>query len=181
MKLLLLTLATSVALAGSVRAETAVPDHLVIGYDDEGEEIDTNPQACVAEVESVTRGEKAAKIKKDAREVCAARKRRVEAHAALQSNYKKFVNEFSEDRRLNLPAAVSNLKTLVRACIDHKFGLTTGGHNIWIEIIPHTIVAECLTLGSNLIKDETTKLKCAEKQLHLRPIPERPRCLPFVP
>jgi hypothetical protein len=91
------------------------------------------------------------------------------------------VNAFSDDRRLNLPAAVSNLKTLVQACMDHKFSLTTGGHNIWIDIIENTIVAECLTLGSNLIKDETVKWKCAWKELDLRPIPERSRCLPFVP
>ena len=54
MKLLLLTLATLVAFTGSVRAETAVPDHLVIGYDNEGE-IDANPQTCVAHVKDMGR------------------------------------------------------------------------------------------------------------------------------
>jgi hypothetical protein len=179
MKLLLLTLATLVAFTGSVRAETAVPDYFVIGYDNEGD-IDADPQTCVAHVKGIVLWDKA-EITKAAREVCAARKRHVEAYAALQANYKNFVNAFSDDRRLNLPAAVSNLKTLVQACMDHKFGLTTGGHNIRIDIIENTIVAECLTLGSNLIKDETAKYKCAVKQLDLRPIPERPRCLPFVP
>ena len=56
-------------------------------------------------------GRDKAEIKKDAREVCAARKRHVEAYAALQANYKNFVNAFSDDRRLNLPDAVSNRKT----------------------------------------------------------------------
>jgi hypothetical protein len=144
MKLLLLTLATLVAFTGSVRAETAVPDHLVIGYDNEGE-IDANPQTCVAHVKDMGGTDKA-EIKKDAKEVCVARKRHVEAYAALQANYKNLVNAFSEDRRLNLPDAVSNLKILVQACMDHKFGLTTGGHNIRIDIIENTIVAECLTL-----------------------------------
>ena len=65
--------------------------------------------------------------------------------------------------------------------MDHKFGLTTGDHNIWMEFIENTIIAECLTMGSNLLKDETAKYKCAGKQLDLKQIPERPRCLPFVP
>jgi hypothetical protein len=53
MRLLILTLATSVAFVGSVRAETAGPDHLVIGYDNEGE-IDANPQTCVEAPEVLT-------------------------------------------------------------------------------------------------------------------------------
>jgi hypothetical protein len=40
--------------------------------------------------------------------------------------------------------------------MDHKFGLTTGGPNIMIDIIENDIRADCLTLASNLI-DETTK------------------------
>jgi hypothetical protein len=58
---------------------------------------------------------------------------------------------------LNLPAAVASFKVLVKACMDHKFGLTTGGHNIMIDIIENDIAAQCLTLGSNLLKDETAK------------------------
>jgi len=46
--------------------------------------------------------------------------------------------------------------------MDHKFGLTTGGHNIMIDIIENDIAAQCLTLGSNLLKDETEKYNGVE-------------------
>jgi hypothetical protein len=136
-------------------AETAVPDRLVIGYDHEGK-IDASPQACVASVKEITEWNKA-QTEKGAKQVCAMRKRHVETYAALQSNYKNFVKAFSVDRRLNLPGAVSNLKILIKACMDHKFGLTTGGHNIMIDIIENDIAAQCLVLGSNLIMSETAR------------------------
>ena len=41
--------------------------------------------------------------------------------------------------------------------MEHKSGLTTGGHNIMIDVIENDIAAQCLTLGSNLIKGETAK------------------------
>ena len=154
-KLALIVLVALMALAGIARAETAVPDRLVIGYDNEGK-IDASPQACLAHVKEITLWDKA-QTEKGARDVCTARKRHVEAHAALQSNYKNFVKAFSVDQRLNLASAVSNLATLVKACMEHKFGLTTGGHNIMIDIIENDIAAECLVLGSNLIRDETAK------------------------
>ncbi len=156
-KLLLIALAALFGLGGVeiARAETAVPDRLVIGYDNEGK-IDASPQACVASVKEITEWDKA-QTEKGAKDVCAARKRHVEAYQGLQSNYRNFVKAFAVDRRLDLPAAVSNLKILVKACIDHKFGLTTGGHNIMIDIIENDIAAQCLALGSNLIKDETAK------------------------
>jgi len=136
-------------------AETAVPDRLVIGYDNEGK-IDASAQACFAHVKDMTQWDKA-QTEKGAKDVCAARKRHVEEYQALESNYRNFVKAFSVDRRLDLPAAVANFKILVKACMDHKFGLTTGGHNIMIDIIENDIAAACLTLGSNLIKDETAK------------------------
>ena len=149
-------IAIAVVLAGGLaHAETAVPDRLVIGYDNEGK-IDASPQACLAYVKEITEWDKA-QTEKGAKDVCAARRRHVEAQAALQANYKNFVKAFSVDRRLNLPAAVASFKVLVKACVDHKFGLTTGGHNIMIDVIENDIAAQCLTLGSNLIKDETAK------------------------
>ena len=39
--------------------------------------------------------------------------------------------------------------------MDHKFGLTTGGHNIAIDTIQNDIATACLTLSANLIRDET--------------------------
>ena len=145
----------SVLLVGVTHAETAVPDRLIIGYDNEGK-IDASPQACLAHVKEITAWDKAM-TEKGARDVCAARKRHVEAYAALQASYKNFVKAFSVDRRLDLASAVSNLAILLKACMDHKFGLTTGGHNITIDIIENDIAAQCLVLGSNLVKDETAK------------------------
>ena len=43
--------------------------------------------------------------------------------------------------------------------MDHKFGLTTGGQDIRIDIIENHIAAPALSLGSNLLKDETAKYK----------------------
>jgi hypothetical protein len=136
-------------------AEAALPDLLTIGYDNEGQ-IDASAPACLAYVKDVTQWD-AAMADQGASDVCAARKRHVEAYAALQSNYKSFVKAFSVDRRLDLADAVSNFRILVKACIDHKSGLTTGGHNIMVDIIENDIAARCLTLGSDLLKDETAK------------------------
>jgi hypothetical protein len=103
-KLALIVLVALMALAGVARAETAVPDRLVIGYDNEGK-IDASPQACLAHVKEITLWDKA-QTEKGARDVCAARKRHVEAYAALQSNYKNFVKAFSVDQRLSCERGV---------------------------------------------------------------------------
>ena len=153
MKTVMIALIATATLSQAAHAESAVPSELIIGYDSEGK-VDPGPQACLAHVKEVTEWDKAA-TERGALQVCAARKRHADAYAALQSNYKAFVEAFSKDRRLNLPEAVSNLKTLIKACMDHKFGITTGGHNIVIDVIENDVSAGCLTLGSNLIKDET--------------------------
>ena len=162
MKTAMIALIATSTLNPVAHAESAVPSELTIGYDNEGK-VDTSPQACLAQVKEVTEWDKAA-TERGAQQVCAARKRHADAYAALQSNYKAFVEAFSQDRRLNLPEAVANLKTLVKACMDHKFGITTGGHNIMIDVIENDISAGCLTLGSNLIKDETTRFRKALTQ-----------------
>jgi len=151
-----LAVLASIILIAVAHAEPKVPGTLVIGYDNEG--IDASPQACLANVKEVTEWDKA-QTERAAKQVCAMRKRHVEAYAALQANYKNFVKVFSEDTRLDLPAAVENLKTLIKACIAHKSGLTTGGHNIGIDIIENDIATQCLILGSNLIKGEAAKYK----------------------
>ncbi len=48
--------------------------------------------------------------------------------------------------------------------MEHKFGLTTGGHNIRIDIIENEIATACLVLGGNLLKDETVKYKALLRQ-----------------
>jgi hypothetical protein len=155
MKTLMVALIAASTLSQVAHAESTVPAQLIVGYDGEGK-VDASPQACLAQVKEVTEWDKAA-TERGAKQVCAARKRHADAYAALQNNYKRFVEAFSKDRRLNLPEAVSNLTTLIKACMDHKFGITTGGHNIMIDVIENDISAGCLTLGSNLIKDETAR------------------------
>jgi hypothetical protein len=154
--IMIVSMATLVLVQGA-NAEGSVSATLIIGYENEGK-VDTNPQACLAAVREVTEWDKAA-TETGAKRVCAARKRHADAYAALQNNYKAFVEAFSQDRRLNLPEAIANLKTVIKACMDHKFGITTGGHHINIDIIENDIHAGCLNLGSNLIKDETTRFK----------------------
>jgi hypothetical protein len=150
---------TTLVLAGLVVLGTVargeVPDRLIIGYENEGK-IDASPQACLAMVKEITEWDKA-QTEKGAKEVCVARRRHVDAYAALQASYRNFVKAFSADRRLDLAGAVTGLKALVKDCIEHKHGLTTGGHNIRIDIIENDIVSDCLILANNLIRDETAK------------------------
>jgi hypothetical protein len=150
-----LVLAGLLALGVAAGAENAVPDRLIIGYDGEGK-VDASPQACLASVKEVTEWDKAA-TEKGAREVCAARRRHLDAYAALQASYRNFVKAYSVDRRLDLAGAATSLKALVKSCIEHKHGLTTGGHNIRIDIIENDITTDCLILANNLIRDETAK------------------------
>jgi hypothetical protein len=162
MKTLMIALIAASALGHAAWAEDAVPSTLVIGYEDEGK-VDASPQACLATVKEVTEWDKAA-TERGAKEVCVARKHHVDAYADLQKTYKVFVEGFSKDRRINLPEAVAKLKTLINACMDHKRGITTGGHNIMIDIIENEIDAGCLSLANNLLKDENAKLEKALKQ-----------------
>lgn len=162
MKAAVIALIAACALGQAARAEDVVPSTLVIGYEAEGK-VDAGPQACLAAVREVTEWDKAA-TEGGAKDVCAARKHHLDAYADLQKTYKVFVEEFSKDRRLELANAVASLKTLIKACMDHKFGITTGGHNIMIDIIENEIDAGCLTLANNLLKDENAKLAKAMKQ-----------------
>ena len=132
------------------------PDHLTIGYDDEGK-IDASPKSCLAEVKEITQWNEA-DTQKGAREVCAARKAHVDAYAALQASYKTFIQEVMKDRRYDWAEAAATVPTLVKTCMNHKFSITTGGHNIRIGIINNEIAAACLTLAANLLRDETRQL-----------------------
>lgn len=149
--------ATATAGAQTGSPDRTVPQHLTIGYEREGK-IDAQPQACLAFVKEITEWDKT-QTEKGAKDVCAARKRHVDAYNVLQATYKNFVKAFSVDRRLSLPKSVESFKALVKACISHKQGLTTGGHNIMIDIIENDIVTSCLILGNNLLRDETAKYK----------------------
>jgi hypothetical protein len=52
---------------------------------------------------------------------------------------------------------------MVKACIDHKSGVSTGGHNIMVDVIENDIAAKCLTLGANLLRDEVHELVTNER------------------
>jgi hypothetical protein len=132
------------------------PDRLTIGYDGEGK-IDASPKACLATVKEIAQWNEA-DTQKGARDVCAARKAHVDAYAALQATYKTFIHEVMKDRRYDWAGAATTTVTLVKTCMDHKFSITTGGHNIQIDIINNEIAAACLTLATNLMRDETSQL-----------------------
>jgi len=139
------------------RAEDAPPDRLVIGYENEGK-VEASHQACLAFVKEITLWSKA-EIERGAKKVCAARKRHVDAYAALQKNYRTLMQQLSKDVRLDPAGAASNLKTMMKACIEHKMGLTTGGHNIMIDVIENDIAGKCLALGANLLREEVGEVR----------------------
>jgi hypothetical protein len=137
------------------------PERLIIGYDDEGK-IDASSQACVADVKAETSGWSNKDIEEAARKQCAARKRHVEAYEALQSNYRTLMGLLVQDVRTQPADAAEQLKIMVKACIDHKSGVSTGGHNIMVNVIENDIAAKCLTLGANLLRDEIRELRTRE-------------------
>ena len=151
-----LAVLAAIVLSDLARSENAPPERLTIGYRGEGK-VDDSPRACLAYVKEMTEWN-AADTERGAKNVCAARKLHLDAYEVLQNNYKAFIKAVTRDRRLNAKGAVSNFQTLVKACIDHKTNLTTGGHNIMLDIIENDIAGACLTLGANLLKDETRKL-----------------------
>jgi hypothetical protein len=145
------------------RAQDNVPYHFTIGYDNE-DKTDASSQACLSHVESVTAWDKVA-TEKGAMEVCAARKRHIEAYKMLQTDYRALIEAFSTDRRLKIREAVSNLRIMIKACMTHKFSLTTGGHNIMMDIIENDIAADCLGLGSSLLKTEIARYNALDKSV----------------
>jgi hypothetical protein len=134
-----------------------LPDKLTFGYEYEGE-VDASPKACEATVREVVEWSDE-EVRKATTDVCAARQAHVEAYQAIQQSYKDFAKTFGEDTRLNTGEAVEHFQQLVKECIDHKSGITTGGHNIAIDIIPNQIAAACLDLGKRLLDEETAWYK----------------------
>ncbi len=148
----------SASLGSAVAAQdedTRAPGKLVIGYEEEGK-VDASPAACRAFVKETVEWEPAEE-KRAIEDVCAARKRHVDAYNAMQRAYAKFAKTFNEDNRLDVATSVKSFEALVKSCIDYKFNLTTGGHNIAIDLIPNTIAADCLTMGTGLLEAETKR------------------------
>ena len=165
---IMLLLATFCVVAAAPAIAGGLPDKLTFGYEYEGE-VDASPKACEATVREVVEWSDE-EVKRATADVCAARKAHVDAYAAIQQSYKEFAKTFGEDTRLNTGEAVEHFQQLVKECIDHKTGITTGGHNIAIDIIPNQIASECLALGKRLLDEETAWYKApAETHTRLSP------------
>jgi hypothetical protein len=142
-----------VAAAAPASAQEPLPDHLTFGYEDEGK-VDASPAGCEGYVkENVEWPE--AEMKQAIKDVCGARQRHVEAYAAIQKSYEALAKQIGDDNRLDQATAVKSLEAMVKACIDHKSNITTGGHNIMIDVIANDIAARCLTLGQELLDEES--------------------------
>jgi hypothetical protein len=167
-----LPMALAIILAAVVPAlaedHQPLPDQLNFGYEEEGK-IDASPAGCEAFVKEVVEWSEA-EMQRGIREVCAARKQHVEAYAAIQKSYKLLAAQVREETRLEQAASVKAIEAMVKACIDHKSGLTPGGHNISADIIPNDIAARCLDIGRKVLDDETSWLTTdPEKHVHFSP------------
>jgi hypothetical protein len=129
-----------------------VPYRLAIGYDNENK-IDATERECRLHVESVTAWDKAA-TDEGARKVCASRQRHIDAYSKFQTDYRSLIENFSSDNQLRIHEAISNLRGMIKNCMNHKFSLTTGGHNIMINITENDIASDCLNWGSSLLNAE---------------------------
>ena len=166
-------------LEGVMRArEDPPPERLTIGSSDPNasspsdgyndEDIDHLVQRCVADAAGDTEGWSKKDIEEATRKQCAARKRHVEAYEALQANYRTLMGLLAQDIRTEPADAAAQLRIMVKACIDHKSGVSTGGHNVMVDVIENDIDAKCLALGANLARDEIHELVTNE-------------CVPGVP
>ncbi len=155
---LLVVFATFIVAALSASAEdgTPMPDKLSFGYEEEGT-VDPSPAGCEGYVnENVEWPEP--EMSNAIKDVCGARQRHVDVYAAIQKSYQALAKVIGEDNRLDTAAAVSSFQAMVKACIDHKSNVTTGGHNIMIDVIPNDIAARCLDLGRKMLDEETAWL-----------------------
>ena len=145
-----------------------LPDKLTFGYEEEGK-VDATKAGCDAFVEEMVEWSEE-DMQRAIRDVCAARKAHIDAYAAIQKSYKTLLARIRDDTRLEQAASVTAMQTMVKACIDHKSGLTPGGHNIAIDIIPNDLTARCLEIGRKLLDDETDWLTVdPEKHVHYSP------------
>lgn len=164
---LVITMALCVASASAVLAHD-LPAKLTIGYDQEGQ-VEATPKACEAAVKELVEWSDA-EMKEAIALVCKSRKAHVDAYDALQSSYKHFAKVFGEDTRLDTAEAVEHFQHMIKACINHKSGITTGGHNIAIDIIPNDIATSCLDWGRRMLDDETAWYEQPSEK-HLRASP----------
>jgi hypothetical protein len=155
-RFLLSALAAGLLLPAARAGDAPIPETLVIGYEDEGK-VDASDEACRAFVAETVEWEKA-QMDQAVDDVCSLRKKHIAAYGAVQKSYGKLRAQLVEQTRLDGAAAVQHLAQMIKSCIDMKFALSTGGHNIGIDMIPNVIATECLDLGRDVIEREATRL-----------------------
>ena len=162
-RLLLVTLLASLSGTPSANAlGDPPPEHLIIGYPFEGE-IDANAQKCIADVTAETTNWRKEEIGAAARKQCDARKRHVASYKALQSNYHLLMGLLNlRSGHTMADQAAASMKALVNDCISHKEGVSTGGHNVMVNVIENDIVAKCLDLGANVMREEIREIQADE-------------------
>jgi hypothetical protein len=137
-------------------ADKPMPKTLVIGYENEGK-IDASEQACREFVTQTVEWDKA-QTDQAVKDVCALRKKHVDAYAALQDAYKQFRTVLAPQTRFDGALAVQHLAQMINSCIEHKWAISTGGHNIGLDMVPNDIDTQCLEIGRDLLVKETTFL-----------------------
>lgn len=142
---------------GDIRADAPpMPATLVIGYDQEGH-VDASEASCRAFVTEMVEWEKD-EMEQAVRDVCAARRKHLDAYVAFQAAYGKFRSALQKQIRFDGGAAANALKSMVKSCIDMKWALSTGGHNVRIDIVPNEIAVGCLDMGREIVLKETSNL-----------------------
>ena len=130
------------------------PDRLIIGYEGEGK-VDASDQGCEKFVkEMVDPYWSKDQIFDGAREVCAARKRHLLAYEALQKSYAGVRDQLLTHRKIDAGPAIASFAAMIKSCIEHKIGMSDGGHNIKMDIIPNADAAVCLKIGKDLLDAE---------------------------
>lgn len=144
------------SVAASAQDPGPMPPTLVIGYEDEGK-IDASPAACRAFVTDMVEWSKPEEDQA-VKDVCSYRRKHIDAYESLQAAYSRFRAALSEQTRFDGAEAARHAAALIKNCIDMKWALSTGGHNIGTDMVPNSIAAECLDLGRTLIENETAAL-----------------------
>jgi hypothetical protein len=139
--------------AATEQDKAPMPETLVIGYEDEGK-VEATDKVCRAFVVDMVEWDKA-EMEQAVKDVCAQRQKHIDAYAKLQAAYSDFRAVISEQTRFDGAAAARHISALIKNCIDMKWALSTGGHNIGTDLVPNFIATTCLDLGHDLLQKET--------------------------
>ena len=153
-----------VGAASQVQAleDAGAPKTLTIGYEGEGK-VDASPATCMTIAQDVegSRGG----VKEAANEICEARQHHIDAYNAMQDSYRKLIAAATDDGGLHPAQAAAGLKAMVKACIDHKFGLVETGRRSVIVMMPDEVAASCLELGRKIVDTEIAAINGATDRM----------------